>query len=100
MIIMLYCTRKLLRQVFVQAATQGNVNHLAATADTQERLADLDQCLYQVHLHAVTIGIDPFNFRMRSVAILPWVNIIAPGEENAIQPGQEQIQIIIGDSKE
>ena len=42
MTIMLDIGWKLLGQVLVQAATQGNVDYLAATANTQEWLLNLD----------------------------------------------------------
>jgi hypothetical protein len=96
MSIMLDVTTELLRYVFIEASAQGDVNHLATTTDPEERLAKLDQYLNQVDLHTVTIGIHSFDFWMGVIAILAGVDIISTGEEDAIQPEQEQIKIFIG----
>ena len=77
----------LVQDVFIQAATQGDVDDLQAAANPQEWQACLKCILQELNFYPIAILINVRNQGMGVVAILLGVNVAAASEENPIQFG-------------
>ena len=78
--------------VLDQVAAQGDVEHLHAAADAQERDAFLHGQAGDGQLEGVAAGVDPGHQRVGFGTEVTRVHVAAPGEDHAVDPAQDRLR--------
>jgi hypothetical protein len=72
-------------QVLVQRPATGDIEHLDAAADAENRQSPLERAPQQREFQGVAGGARRVRFRMRLLAVSGRVEVITPGDHQAIQ---------------
>ena len=91
--------RKLIWQVRVQRSAEGNVHHLATTADAEEWLVIIHGGAGESQLDGVARRLHVGDARMIFTGEMVEGNVAATGEENPVQFGVQRIPAIDRDER-
>ena len=94
-VIMVERSRKLIRDVCVESSAEGNVDHLASTADAEEGFAIGCRSLDHLQFNGITRRVHTVDAGMRVAGKMVKRHVSAAGEEDPVQSGINCIPSVI-----